>query len=183
MPGSGSILRRRLRDVHVQVVRLGLVGRPPHLAQDRAVRQQLPLVVGEAARAGRTRAASAARARPRRVTACFSRSMCRSPTSIVGSPVGPRAAQRGAQAREQLVDAERLRHVVVGAGVERRHLLAPRRRRPRGSGSARSSSSRSSRQTSMPLRSGRTRSRMTASGGRTAACVSASSPVAAVSTS
>ena len=34
-----------------------------------------------------------------------------------------RAAQHRAQPREQLVDADRLRHVVVGAGVERRHLL------------------------------------------------------------
>ena len=39
----------------------------------------------------------------------------------LGGSVG--APQRGAQAREQLLDAERLRHVVVGARVERRDLL------------------------------------------------------------
>ena len=36
------------------------------------------------------------------------------------------AAQRGAQAGEQLVHAERLGDEVVGAGVERRDLVAPR---------------------------------------------------------
>ena len=35
-----------------------------------------------------------------------------------------RCAERGAQAREQLVHAERLRDVVVGAAVERHHLVA-----------------------------------------------------------
>ena len=35
-----------------------------------------------------------------------------------------RAAQRGAQPREELVHAERLRDVVVGAGVERGDLVA-----------------------------------------------------------
>ena len=52
----------------------------------------------------------------------------------------PRPAQRGAEPGEQLVAAERLRHVVVGAGVERGDLLLlfsdrgedeDRRRRPR----------------------------------------------------
>ena len=47
-----------------------------------------------------------------------------SPISSTGSADGSRAPQRRAQPREQLVDAERLRHVVVGAGVERRDLLA-----------------------------------------------------------
>ena len=41
----------------------------------------------------------------------------------LGRGVG-RAAQDGAQARCQLLAAERLRHVVVGAGVERTDLLA-----------------------------------------------------------
>ena len=41
-----------------------------------------------------------------------------------GSPGGRRPAQRRPQAGEQLVDAERLGHVVVGAGVERSDLLA-----------------------------------------------------------
>ena len=34
------------------------------------------------------------------------------------------AAQHGADARQQLLDVERLGHVVVGAGVERGDLLA-----------------------------------------------------------
>ena len=98
----------------------------------------------------------------------------RSPISSTGS-VGPARAQGGAQPREQLVDAEWLRHVVVGACVERRDLLllladdGEDQHRRVGSG-------RSSRQTSTPLLPGRTRSRMTASGGLTAARVSASSP-------
>ncbi|TML12625.1 MAG: hypothetical protein E6G39_11660 [Actinobacteria bacterium] len=36
----------------------------------------------------------------------------------------PRAPQRGEDARQQLVDAERFRHVVVGAQVQRAHLVA-----------------------------------------------------------
>ena len=63
-------------------------------------------------------------ARPRRVTARFSRSTTSSPSSITGSPDGAVAAKHGAQAREQLVDPDRLRDVVVGARVERRDLLA-----------------------------------------------------------
>ena len=51
-------------------------------------------------------------------------SITSSPTSITG-PVSPeRSAQHGTQSCEQLVDAERLRDVVVRAGVERGDLLA-----------------------------------------------------------
>ena len=112
----------------------------------------------------------------------LSRSITSSPSSMTGS-VGPARRSSGAEAGEQLLDPERLRHVVVRAGVERRDLLAlladdrehdDRRRRVHV---------RRSRQTSTPLPSGRTRSRMTASGGRAAALASASAAVAAVSTS
>ena len=41
-------------------------------------------------------------------------------TGLAGRPGAP---HRRSEARQQLVDPERLRHVVVGAGVERRHLL------------------------------------------------------------
>ena len=41
----------------------------------------------------------------------------------LGRRPGARAAQRGAQAGDQLVGAERLGHVVVGTRVERPHLL------------------------------------------------------------
>ena len=74
------------------------------------------------------------------------------------------APERGPQAGEQLLHPERLRHVVVGARVERRDLLvlvADRREDDTGT----ALHVRSSRQTSMPFRSGSTRSRMTASGG------------------
>ena len=70
----------------------------------------------------------------------FSRSIRRSPISTTGSVGWVGAPQRRAQAREELVDPERLRHVVVGAGVERRHLLASRRRPRRGRSPGRRSS-------------------------------------------
>ena len=87
------------------------------------MREQLAPVDARARAAGRTGAASGAPASRRRVTARFSRSTTSSPSSITGSPAGVVAAQHRAQAGEQLVDADRLRHVVVGAGVERRDLL------------------------------------------------------------
>src|ERR1700722_8439585 len=46
--GSGRVrldLAAQLRDVHVQIARLSLVGGPPELSQDRAVGEQLPLVL------------------------------------------------------------------------------------------------------------------------------------------
>ena len=139
------------------------------------MRQQLALVPREQPRAGGTRAASAGRSSPSTVTARFSRSTSSSPTSTHRLACGLRPPERRAQAREQLVDPERLRDVVVGAGVERRDLLAlvaDDREDEHGA----SLQPRSSRQTSTPLPSGSTRSRMTASGGRSAAVVSASSP-------
>ena len=47
--------------------------------------------------------------------------MRKSPSSNeeASAAVAPLAPQRGADARQQLVDAERLGHVVVGAGIER----------------------------------------------------------------
>ena len=71
-----------------------------------------------------------------------------------------RPAQRCAQTGEELVDAERLRDVVVGARVECGHLLrsSPTADRTRIGAS---NQPRSSRHTSVPLPSGRTRSRMT----------------------
>ena len=53
----------------------------------------------------------------------FSRSIASSPISTTGSADGLDAPQRGAQPRQQLVDAERLGDVVVGAGIERGDLL------------------------------------------------------------
>ena len=67
----GLELAPQLRDVDVQVVRLVPVGRPPHLAQDRPMRQQLALVLGEQRAGGGTRAASGGRARRSTLTACL----------------------------------------------------------------------------------------------------------------
>ncbi len=61
---------------------------------------------------------------PARVTSRSATSITSSPISITGPASRREPAQHGTQPREQLVDAERLRHVVVGAGVERRDLLA-----------------------------------------------------------
>ena len=98
-----------------------------------------------------------------------------------GSPVGRRAAG-GAQAREQLVDPDRLRDVVVGARVEGGDLLAlladgreHDHRRGAPACAARG------RPRSRAVR--KNRSRITASGGRIAAAASAPSAVSAVSTS
>ena len=92
------------------------------------------------------------------------------------------SAQRCAQTGEEVVDAERLRDVVVGARVECGDLLLlvadGREDEDRCVQPARSS-----RQTSVPLPSGSTRSRMTAFGGRIAAAASAAAAVETASTS
>ena len=79
---------------------------------------------GRARAAGRTRAGVSFTRSPSRVTSRSGTSIRSSPTSITGPASGAAAPQHRAQAREQLVDAERLRHVVVRAGVERGDLLA-----------------------------------------------------------
>ena len=62
---------------------------------------------------------------PPRRTRFAARSIVKSGVSIDRLLLGRRgAAERGAQAGQQLVHAERLGHVVVGPGVERRHLVA-----------------------------------------------------------
>ena len=92
------------------------------------------------------------------------------------------APQRRAQTREHLVDAERLGHVVVGSGVERRHLLALVA--DRGEDDHRDVAPAPQLPAmSVPVPSGSRRSRMTASGGRMAASASACSTDAAVVTS
>ena len=145
--------------------------------------QQLPFVEGRSRSSANSCGVSWIRS-PSRWTSRFSRSI-----RVLLTDLDHRLARRDrpperrSQAREELVDPERLGHVVVGAGVQSGDLLAVPRRRPRGSRSGPASSRKCSRQTSTPLLSGSTRSRMTASGVRTAACVSAASPVDAVSTS
>ena len=60
---------------------------------------------------------------PAFVTSRFSRSTTRSPISIDRLARGGHAAQACAQPGQELVDPDRLRHVIVGPGVERRNLL------------------------------------------------------------
>ena len=76
------------------------------------------------------------------------------------------AAQVGADAGQQFLNAEGLGDVVVGAGVERFDLGCARARGPRGRGRAWTPRERMARQTSTPLRPGIMRSVMTRSGGQ-----------------
>ena len=93
-----------------------------------------------------------------------------------------RPPEGGTQPGEELVHPERLRDVVVGAGVERGHLL--RLRLPgRQDDDRRCVQPRRPLMTSRPLMPGSPRSRITASGGCRAASSSAASPVVARSTS
>ena len=118
---------------------------------------------------------------PPTVTDRFSRSTRSSPISTTGSVGWAGAAQRRPQPGQQLVDPERLRHVVVGAGVERGDLLAlvaDRREHDHGA----SLHVRSSRQTSVPCRR-QDEIEDDRVGRPQAASASASSAVAAVSTS
>ena len=59
---------------------------------------------------------------PSTLTSRFSRSTASSPISTTGSPVGV-GARRLARSRASTRRSDRLRHVVVGAGVQRRDLL------------------------------------------------------------
>ena len=63
------------------------------------------------------------RASPLTWTACFSRSISSSPIFRTRLGLGRGAAEDCAEAGEQLVHSERLRHVVVGARVESGDLL------------------------------------------------------------
>ena len=160
----GLDLAAQLGDVDVEVVRLGLVRGAPDLAQDRPVREELALVQRE-----EPQQAELVRGELEQLAVSTVRLLLEVDLELAdphtGSVAGCVAPQRRTEAREQLVHPERLRHVVVGAGVERRDLLAlvPDDRQD---DDRRVAPPRSSRQTSTPLLSGSTRSRMTPSGGR-----------------
>ena len=134
--GSGSILRRRFAMCARRVWRVVLVGvrprpRPAAPGGSSAARGCAP-----ARAAGRTPSASGGS--PRRRAARGGRqgrSPARRPRAS-GSSRRPRAPQRRVEPRDQLARAERLRHVVVGPGLEGAHLLAAPRRPPRAPGSA-----------------------------------------------
>ena len=103
-----------------------------------------------------------------------------SPTARLAARRSAAPPQHRPQPRQQLLGAERLGDVVVGAGVERPHLLAlvADRREDDDRQLAPARGPRS--QTSTPLPSGSTRSRTIASGGRTETASSASPSVSAV---
>src|SRR4051794_10603663 len=112
-------------DVDPQVVRLLAVARTPDLAQQRAVGEELAAVDGEHAQEvelDRREVHVLAVARdPARGEVDRDRA---GPDDRIGAVGGIAPAQHGADAGRELVGAERLRHVVVGAGVERADLLA-----------------------------------------------------------
>ena len=122
--------------------------------------------------ADRTRSASGGPPR-RRAARCARRGRSRGRRrSARGSPARlADPAQRGLQPGDQLARPERLRDVVVGAGLQRADLRVLLADGARARGSASALHSRSRRQTSMPSPSGSTRSTIAASGGRTAARV------------
>ena len=111
----------------VDVAGLALVGLAPDRAQQPALGDE-PARVGRAGRAGsRTRAASArpARRRPDLVAGGVERRAARPRSGRSASAAGPGGApERDADPGVELVDAERLGHVVVGAALERLDLLA-----------------------------------------------------------
>src|SRR5579884_778503 len=120
--GVGLELPPELRHVHVQVVRLVAVGRAPHLAQDRPVGQQLPLVERE-----QPDDPELVRRQVHRLAGDGDGGLLEvdADRADLHDRLGRRAdpPQHGAQPREQLADRERLRDVVVGAGVESGDLL------------------------------------------------------------
>ena len=162
----GSILRRRLAMcVRSVCVVLGVL-RAPDLLQQRAVRQQPAAVAQQRAQQveldRRQVDLLAVRGAPVRAGEVDLEPV--GARSTGSSACGAGAAQRPPAGARQLARAERLGHVVVGAGLERADLVRPPRRPRRARGSASSLHSRSARQTSTPSPSGSTRSRIAASG-------------------
>ena len=134
-----SILRRRLAMCDAQHLHVVGVLRAPDLDQQRAVGQQPPAVARPARAAGRTRSASGGPPRRRRAR-CGRRGRARARRPRAPAPTPPGSARRSAACRRATSSrgAERLGHVVVGAGLQRAHLLVllADRARARGSASA-----------------------------------------------
>src|SRR5204863_5718673 len=120
----GLDLRADVREVHTEVVRLGLVARPPDLAQELAVGDELPSVLSEDAqeveldRRQVDLLPGAGDVAPLQVDDQIPDLDARLPAAVRRPP------KHGSQASQELVRPERLRHVIIGAGVERAHLLA-----------------------------------------------------------
>ena len=137
---------------------------PDPLEDDRA-RQHLPRVAHEELEQrelGPRQLDRPAAARTSRVPGSSSRSAKRSDVAVV---LVARPAQQRAHAREQLLERERLRHVVVGARVEAGDAVLDLGRAPSASApGAGCPTPRSRRQTSSPSTPGMSTSRITASG-------------------
>ena len=136
MPGSVRIRRgpgrvvaellAQLAHVHPQVVALGPVARAPHLAQQVLLREELAGIARQLLEqrelgAGEVHGLARPGHEPPGEVDLEVSSSTRTTTGAAGGVRN--APQRGADPGEQLLGVERLRHVVVGAGVERAHLL------------------------------------------------------------
>src|SRR5215469_7614439 len=114
-------------DVHPHVLGLGLVPVPPHAPQQVRMGQQLAAVGGKLAQQGELRGgqvhglAVPGHLLAGQVDLDVPRGDDR--RSRLGRGGGPGAAQCGGDPGQQFLDAERLGHVVVGANVERGHLV------------------------------------------------------------
>src|SRR3984957_14550114 len=125
-PGRfGLQLAAQLGHIHPQVVGLGLVRRPPHLAQQLALGDQPPVVAHQD-----LQQLPLGRGQPDVLAVAPDHLLRRQVDGEVGGGDdrllrgrrGP--GGRGPQPGPQLVHAERLRHVVIRPRVQRRHLLA-----------------------------------------------------------
>ena len=120
----GFELRTQALDVHVERLRVAEVVRAPDAVDQHVARQHAARRSPSAARAARTPSAAARPASPRTNTSWRPASSRTSPTSSTSGRSGSSSsrrghpAQRGAHARDELAQPERLRHVVVGADLE-----------------------------------------------------------------
>ena len=164
--GIGLELLAQLRHVEPQVAGVGHVVAPPDLREQRLPGHERARDCGRATRASATRSASGARVRRPRVTDFVGEvDRSRRRTHDGGSSwPAPSSAGERADAGEQLVDRERLRHVVVGAGVEGLDLVGRARCGPRRRGSGAVVQPRRAWITSTPSSAGMPRSSMTRSG-------------------
>ena len=121
--GSASIFFPQLIDDHAQVLRLFAIIRTPHGLQQAGGASAAFLDWQPGVSGHRIPSASDAPRWPRTITSRLSKSMVRSFETNGGraSP-GRIAPQRRANTRQQLFNAERLHHVIVGAGIQRRAL-------------------------------------------------------------
>ena len=125
---------------HVRAQRRDVVGvgRAPDLVSSAAWVSSRPAVASSArcssSNSVGVRWTSAPSRRGRRAQPGRARARRRSSTGSSAAGAARRSA--ASQARDELARAERLGHVVVGAGLERADLLAPRRRSPTARGSA-----------------------------------------------